>query len=67
MRHPNYLIVTGEIAVLPLVFGEVAVAVVFTILNALVLALRIWQEEAALAPRRALSPNIGAGAPVAKD
>ena len=67
VRHPNYLIVAGEIAVLPLVFGEVAVAVVFTVLNALVLALRIWQEEMALAPRRALSSNIGAGAPVAKD
>ena len=34
VRHPNYLIVAGEIAVLPLVFGEIAVAVVFTVLNA---------------------------------
>jgi len=67
VRHPNYLIVAGEIAILPLVFGEVAVAVVFTILNALVLALRIQQEEMALAPRRALSSNIGAGAPASKD
>jgi methyltransferase len=67
VRHPNYLIVAGEIAVLPLVFGEITVAVVFTILNGLVLALRIRQEDTALEPRRVLSSNTGAGAPVAKD
>jgi methyltransferase len=67
VRHPNYLIVAGEIAVLPLAFGEIGVAVVFTILNGLVLALRIRQEDLALAPRRALSSNIGAGAPAAKE
>jgi len=52
VRHPNYLVVVCEILVLPLVFGEVRVAIVFSILNALVLALRIRTEEAALAPRR---------------
>lgn len=51
VRHPNYLIVTGEIALLPLVFGEVWVAVVFTILNAALLFWRIREEENALAPR----------------
>lgn len=51
VRHPNYIIVTGEIALLPLVFGEVWVAVVFTILNAAVLFWRIREEENALAPR----------------
>src|SRR5262249_32577294 len=55
VRHPNYLVVAGEIAVLPLAFGQLTIAVVFTVLNALVLALRIRQEEAALAPRRTLS------------
>ncbi|HUJ45897.1 MAG TPA: isoprenylcysteine carboxylmethyltransferase family protein [Rhizomicrobium sp.] len=54
VRHPNYLIVIGEIAVLPLVFGEVAVAIVFSILNAALLTWRIRAENAALAPRRAL-------------
>ena len=53
VRHPNYMVVAGEILVLPLVFGEVVVAVVFTVLNALVLALRIREEEQALAARRA--------------
>jgi methyltransferase len=52
VRHPNYLVVACEILVLPLVFGEVRVAIVFSILNALVLTLRIRTEEAALAPRR---------------
>jgi methyltransferase len=55
IRHPNYAIVVGEIAVLPLVFGEWQVAVIFTILNAIVLFFRIREEERALNPRRALS------------
>lgn len=52
VRHPNYLVVASEILVLPLVFGEVGVAIVFSILNASVLALRIRTEDAALAARR---------------
>ncbi len=52
MRHPNYAVVVGEIALLPLVFGQVAVAIVFTILNAAMLAWRIRAENAALASRR---------------
>jgi methyltransferase len=55
VRHPNYLVVAGEIAVLPLAFGEVNVAIVFTLLNAAMLAWRIRQEETALTARRALS------------
>lgn len=53
VRHPNYWIVVGEIAVLPLVFGQIAVAVVFSLLNAGLLAWRIRIEERALGPRRA--------------
>ena len=53
VRHPNYVIVGGEIAILPLVFGEIAVSVVFTALNAGLLFWRIRQEDAALAVRRA--------------
>jgi len=48
VNHPNYLIVIGEIAVLPLVFGLVEVALVFSILNAIVLWIRIRAEEKAL-------------------
>lgn len=52
MRHPNYVVVVGEILLLPLVFGEVAVAVVFSALNAAILLWRIRVEDAALAERR---------------
>ena len=53
LRHPNYTVVVGEIAVLPLVFGEITVAIVFSLLNAIILFWRIRQEDAALATRRA--------------
>ncbi len=46
--HPNYLVVIGEIAVLPLVFGLLEVALLFTILNGIVLAIRIRAENRAL-------------------
>jgi methyltransferase len=60
VRHPNYLVVAGEIATLPLAFGEVMVAIVFTILNAATLFWRIRQEDRALALRRTRSPaNAG--------
>jgi len=51
VRHPNYIVVCGEIAVLPLVFGQWPIALVFSILNAGVLAWRIQAENAALAAR----------------
>jgi methyltransferase len=47
--HPNYLIVIGEIALLPLVFGLPAVAIIFSILNGIVLWVRIREENKALA------------------
>ena len=46
--HPNYLIVALEIAVLPLAFGLVGWALIFSILNAAVLAVRIRAENQAL-------------------
>jgi methyltransferase len=59
LRHPNYMVVVGEIAVLPLAFGEVGVVVVFSVLNAAMLTWRIHVENKALAPRRPASqqPN----------
>jgi len=47
-NHPNYAVVMAEIALLPLVFGLWPVAVVFTLLNAAVLAIRIREENSAL-------------------
>jgi len=48
VRHPNYVIVAAEIAVLPLAFGADTIAIVFTALNATLLALRIRVEDRAL-------------------
>lgn len=52
VRHPNYLIVCTEIAVLPLAFGAVEIAIVFSILNASLLSWRIRVEERTLQTRR---------------
>ena len=48
LDHPNYAIVTAEIAVLPLVFGLVGIAIVFSLLNAIILWVRIRAENQAL-------------------
>ena len=48
LSHPNYVVVSAEIALLPLVFGLWQVALVFTVLNAIVLAIRIRAEAGAL-------------------
>ncbi len=53
VRHPNYLIVAAEIAVLPLVFGAWEIAIVFSLLNLILLRHRIKIENAALVARRA--------------
>jgi methyltransferase len=55
-RHPNYLVVVLEIAVLPLAFGAWEIAAVFSVLNAGVLAYRIGIENAMLAERRGAAP-----------
>lgn len=49
LPHPNYLGVALEIASLPLVHGAVVTAVVFSVLNAVALTLRIGVEARALA------------------
>lgn len=48
-RHPNYAVVAGEMAAVPLAVGLPLYALVFTILNAVILAIRIPAENAALA------------------
>ncbi|WP_285569441.1 isoprenylcysteine carboxyl methyltransferase family protein [Streptomyces sp. RTGN2] len=49
MRHPNYVAVAAEGLALPLVHGSWVTAVVFTVLNAALMAVRIRCEDAALA------------------
>ena len=46
--HPNYLVVVAEILVLPLAFGLWRTALIFTLLNAAALTIRIRAEDRAL-------------------
>lgn len=48
LRHPNYLAVVTEMVALPLVHTAWWTAIVFSLLNAAMLAVRIRVEEAAL-------------------
>ncbi len=48
--HPNYVVVIGEIAVLPIVLGLPWLAAIFTLLNACVLWIRVAAENQALRP-----------------
>lgn len=56
VRHPNYCVVIAEIAVLPLAFGDWPVALIWSLLNALLLRHRIRVEMGALADREARAP-----------
>ena len=55
-RHPNYAVVVGEIALFPIAFELWKTALIFSVLNAAILWVRIRAEEDSLSPRR----NIGA-------
>jgi methyltransferase len=52
VRHPNYAVVIVEIALLPLAFGAITLALVFSMLNAALLVWRINTEDRALEARR---------------
>ena len=52
LRHPNYVVVVLEIALLPLALGSWPLALGFSIANAGALFLRIKAEDATLAKRR---------------
>jgi methyltransferase len=65
LRHPNYWIVAAEFLVVPLALGLPMVAVIFFVLNAiLLLAVRIKAEEAALAWAERATSTGGAAAPL---
>jgi methyltransferase len=59
LKHPNYAIVVLEIAVLPLAFREYRVAIIFSLINAGLLGVRIAVEDGALAARRRLATEAG--------
>jgi methyltransferase len=50
IKHPNYVAVAIELVAVPLVFGSYWTAIVFTLGNAALLAVRIRSEERALGP-----------------
>ena len=49
LNHPNYVVVVVEILAFPLIFGAWITALVFTLLNAAILSVRIREENRALA------------------
>ena len=58
LSHPNYAVVVAELAVLPLAFGLWEIALIFSILNAMVLTIRVRAEGAAL---QGASPRTRSG------
>ena len=48
LNHPNYAVVVAEIAVIPLVFGLWPIALIFSLLNMVILTIRIREENRAL-------------------
>lgn len=52
VRHPNYVVASLEILVLPLAFGQVWIALAWSAANALLVAWRIRVEDRALQDRR---------------
>jgi methyltransferase len=54
MRHPNYLVVAGEMALIPLALGLPLYALVFLVLYAVGAALRIQVENTALGSTHAM-------------
>jgi methyltransferase len=57
VSHPNYLVVVGEIATLPLCLGLPWYALIFSVANLAVLAIRVRAEDAALVGLRDLSSH----------
>jgi len=48
LKHPNYLIVIAEIAIIPLIFHLYFTAIAFTVLNAIMLSVRVKEENKVL-------------------
>lgn len=59
LRHPNYLAVILEGIAVPLIHGAWITAIVFTVLNALLLSVRIRCEERALSMHCSYQQRLG--------
>ncbi len=57
MNHPNYVVVAAEVAILPLALGLPLFALAFSLINAVLLWIRIRAENRAL--RRAAGADAG--------
>ena len=53
VSHPNYAVTLAETLLMPLAFGQLALAVIFAVLWGAVLRYKIRLEDEALAMRRA--------------
>jgi methyltransferase len=65
LRHPNYLIVAAEMAVVPLALGLAVYAAAFSVLNAALMFQRIRIETAALGLAKGASTPLGSAEPLA--
>ena len=54
-RHPNYVVVVLEVALLPLAFGAWEIAALFSVANGAVLGWRLRAENASIARRDGVS------------
>jgi methyltransferase len=52
LRHPNYLIVACEIALLPMVFRDMQIAVIWSVASGVLLIWRVHVEDGTLSARR---------------
>ena len=59
LRHPNYTVVALELFTLPLAFGALYTALLFSLLNALILRVRIRAEEQALSEATSYAEAMG--------
>ena len=65
LRHPNYLIVAAEMAVVPLALGLAVYAVAFSVLNAALLFQRIRIETTALGLAKGAPAPLAGAEPLA--
>lgn len=54
MSHPNYVVVAAELLLLPLAFGLTGFGLIFTVLNAVMMGVRIRSENRGLREARPL-------------
>jgi methyltransferase len=59
LRHPNYVIVTLEFVIIPLLFQAYFTFIIFSLLNIWILSIRIPEEEKALTQLTTYGQSLG--------